>query len=284
MQADLTPEATNIKADKPEANAPPSPPPSTDDLEVELEPGRKLKLAELKKEYSRRREHERAASMKFDEAAALRKQVQAALQTINTDPEGALQKLGIDPVQFAQQTLAKRMQREQMTPEQREFEERKAQFEARERAVQEREEQIQNHQRAEYVRQWEQHYQRSFENAAKAKGLPATPRVLARMAEIADSYISNDRDDVLFEDIADQVRDELQEENGHFLGELDGKTLLSILPKNVVEQVRQALVAQVRQPAAPVAQREQSAPRSAQPRGYISMEEARSAIAKRIGG
>lgn len=282
--ADLSPETGKIQADKSEANASQSPPPSPfgDDTEVELAPGQKLKLAELKKEYARRREHERAASMKFDEAAALRKQVQSALSLINTDPEEALRRFGLDPVQVAQQTLAKRMQREQMSPEQREFEERKAAFEAREKELQEREGKIQEHQRAEYVRQWEQHYQRSFEKAAQSRGLPASPRVLARMAEIADSYIANDRDDVLFDDIADQVKDELQEENGHFLGQLDGKALLSVLPKNVIEQIRKELVAQVRQPQAqPQQQRAEPQPR--QQRGFISMDEARAAVAKRAG-
>ena len=260
-----------------------SPPTSTDDPEYEIG-GEKIRLSKLRSEHERRKEHHRAASQKFDEAAALRKQVSGALEMIQRDPEEALRRFGIDPEEFATKTLTRRLQQEQMTPEQREQMTRQQQFAEREAQLSAREKAIEQKQQAEIVGQWEQRFQASFSNAAKQVGLPQSARVLARMADIADSYLANDRDDVTFTEIAEQVRDELAEENGHFLKELDGRSLLSVLPPEVVKALRQELAAQVK----PVQQQVQSQPQTerASPRqqgGFISMEQARANIAKKVG-
>lgn len=282
-QAETSPEKTsNVTADKALGDLSHSLPTSPDDPEFDIG-GEKIRLSKLRSEHERRKEHHRAASQKFDEAAALRKQVSGALEMIQRDPEEALRRFGIDPEQFATKTLTKRMQQEQMTPEQREQMTRQAQLADREAQIAERERAIEQRHQAEVVGQWEQRFQVSFANAAKQVGLPQSARVLARMADIADSYLANDRDDVTFTEIAEQVRDELAEENGHFLKELDGKSLLSVLPPDVVKALRQELAAQVRPVQQPVPQQQTERASPRQKGGFISMEQARANIAKKVG-
>lgn len=279
------PESTNVTAPDQGAESEPSPSSKSlgDDPEYDIG-GEKVKLSALRDSYSRRRELVKGANQKFEEAAAMRKQVQAVVGMLSSNTEEALRRAGIDPFEWAQQQVAKRFKHEQMSPEERANQEREASLQQREQMLREREEQIQKQVEAETVNRWQQRFEQSFETALEQVGLPKSKRALARMADIAESYLQAGADDVLFTDIAQQVRDEMAEENVSLLGDLPDEAVLSVLPKSVIEKIRKRLLAQVQQPAAKPQQPQQAAPaRRATGQKFLTPDQVRAAVAKKIG-
>lgn len=87
------------------------------------------------------KDYERGIQGKFQEAAETKKQAKAMLDFAKSDPKGFFQKLGMDPYEFAEATLAEKIEMLSMSPEQREAMEAKReleQYKSREREVQER--------------------------------------------------------------------------------------------------------------------------------------------------
>lgn len=289
-QADLSPETVNVTAGESQT-AEPSAPPSSKSAKAEEDPvieidGERIKLSELREGHKRRRELVKGSNQKFEEAAALRKQVSGVLNLLRSNTKDALAQAGIDPRQFAQQLLADELQAQQMTPQERQAKEYQMQLEAREQAIAEREKQIQEQARAESVTRWEKQFERSFEGALEAVGLPKTKRALGRMADLAESYLAAGADDVLFSDIAQQVKDELAEENTGWLSDLSEDAIMGILPPAVIDKIRKKLLAKVADPAPrpqPQQPERSAAPRQAKSQYPLSMEQARAAAMRRMG-
>lgn len=281
------PETTNVNADK----APPgsaAPPSSKVDDDPEIDLGDlKLKRSELKarlKNEERARELVKGANKKFEEAASTRKQVEAVLASLTSNTEAALRAAGIDPDEWAQNFVASRMQRAQMTPEQLAQARREEELAQRERWVKEQQQKLEEQHQAEVVNRWQQRFEDSFSQALEQVGLPASGRALARMADLAESYLKAGADDVLFTDIAQQVKDELREETTGWVTSLKGKDLLESLTPEVVEEIRKELLARVQSPAPKPAQTpERAAPRSAAKPKFLTPDQVRAKIAKKIG-
>jgi hypothetical protein len=185
--APVTPPAA--KANAPAAKAPDAPAGEPPKVEPKPEPRRyKVKIddeevevdeQELQRGYS----HSRAANKRMQEAAKARKEADELIARAKADPWETLKGAGLDPDALAMERVYKLMEAEKMTPEQRAIAERDAkikEFETREATAKEQAAKAQADVEMAAARE---QLNREIPEAAKAHGLPPTPRVGRMMLE-----------------------------------------------------------------------------------------------------
>lgn len=168
-----------------------------------------------------------AADSKFQEAAGLKKQMQAFVQLMQQDPIQALQKLGHDPDKIAEMHMQKRIEEMQKSPEQKaqeklqkELEELKAE---KERLQKEKFDAEQKRVQDQYARQLDE----EITSGLKSSELPKSPYVVKRIAELMMLGLSKNKNisvqDVL--PIAEkQIKGEIQQ-------------MFAAMPEEVIEKV-----------------------------------------------
>lgn len=190
------------------------------------------------------RQIELAARKRMSEVAQRVREIEAMEKALLEDPLSVLEKKGADK-RLAEQ-IRERMQMEQMSPEQRAFHEAQQKIAQYEREKQQAAEKQQQEAFEAGKRQFIAEVNRTFVPAAQAVGLPASPRVVARMAEVARDMADEQDFDATPEMIADEVKQELLAEHRTLYGSMEGDALLETLGKDTVEKVRKALIAKVK--------------------------------------
>lgn len=236
----------------------------------------KLKVNGAEREYSeqevlRRAQHFESAEQKYQEAAQTRKQVEAFVEALRTDPMKVLANpdLGINFRELAETYLAKEFQKEMMSPEQIELEELRA-FKAEQERVRQEAEQHSavTAQQAEFQRiqkHYTEDYDRKIREGLDKSGLPRNPQTLKRVAELMYNAVKKGYDlDV--NTAVDMVRESYQSDVSQLFGGLDGEKLLGVLGEDIAKKIRmydlQRLKAKMQPPPAP----EPTPTGSAQPR------------------
>ncbi len=161
----------------------------------------KVRRSKVKDIISKRRDFDRAAHQKFEEAAKLRRENEtrdsdyAKLEArAKKGDKNAIwelaQKLGLDPDEMAENRLTAALERSRMTPEQLEMEEVRAENQRlkdesesfKKTAREQYQEQLTNH--------WVQQFDKMIGPAMTSVKLPKTPHSVARMAAIIEGFIS----------------------------------------------------------------------------------------------
>ena len=236
-----------------------------DDYEVEtIIDGEPVKMTV--KELRNVKQKEVASNKRFQQAAETEKKVRAFLERGKEVPEELLSKLGIDPEEFAEALLRKRIEEAQMSPEQRQANEEKRRFE-------------------EEKKQWESTVQQRVQHeidqgitdAFKTTGLPKSPFLVARIAAMVNESIklsqkNPDHAPLSFPEAAVKVKEWFVEGTRQTLKSLPLEERLKVLGDDVVEELMQYRLTRLGKAKAPSAEvpATAQAPSSKQPKKVLS--------------
>ncbi len=161
----------------------------------------KVKRSKVKDIITKRRDFDRAAHQRFEEAAKMRRENEtrdsdyAKLEArAKKGDKGAIwelaQKLGLDPDELAENRLASALERSRMTPEQLEMEEIRAENKRLKEANEQTEAQQKQDYQEQLTGQWVQQFDRLIGPAMSSVKLPKTPHSVARMAAVIEQFIA----------------------------------------------------------------------------------------------
>lgn len=196
---------------------------------------------------------ERGYQAKYQEIAQMRKEYpQQVMQAFKNNPKEFMSRMGIDPVEFAEATLAEKIEMMGLSPEQLELRELKKYREETEKEKAERQKKEQEEKEsAEYNQHYEK-FQKDFVESWKKTGLTADPYFGQLMAATMLSY-SKQGKDLTPDEAAVIVKDRWTEQARGILSTLDVEQLKSILGDELLKKVREYEIAKVtgKAPGAP---------------------------------
>jgi hypothetical protein len=252
--APVTETAAPATGDAPAATPTPAAPPQTYKVKVngkELQVSREEILSALEAELGPDRALEpyaikKAAMQKFDEAARMRKQIEAAAEELK-DPKRALALLkrihGPEKARrIFEEDYAAWLQEQATPPEERARKERETQLERRERELKEQEEALRTKELNEKTAQARAKYAKDITSALESAKMPKAPHVVAMVAgKLLDAGRSGITLSVA-EAVAD-VREELSQLVRGLHTDLDGEGLVGLLGEDALKKIRQREVA-----------------------------------------
>lgn len=267
-------------------------PAQSDDPEFDIG-GEKLKRSEYKRLRdldAKRKEYDRAASLRFEEAskkekaaAAREAQAQSLVAELSKDTKAKLRAAGIDPVKFAEETLAEALSEESLTPEQKRLRELEAKEAKRaEEAEAERQKQLANEDERN-VSSITDNIANDFLNVLKPRNLPTDDlqelvgRMAYRVEALIDAGVPVD-----LEAIAEEVTDRFYAAPKQRFAGLTDDQLLERYPEEA-ERFRKALLAKAQHQQKPPSKAPASAGKPAASKRGLSLAELQERIDKRIG-
>lgn len=212
----------------------------------------KVKKSEAAKALAKRRELDRGAFAKFEEAKKIRDEVTAEREALKKDPWSVLKKHGIDPDKAAYERLQRLVQEQEMPPEQRQLMEERAKIEQERAEIEKwRSEQETQKQQAE-LQAFEQETMKQIVPALEKSGLPKHPFSLALMNQHAMGQLRAGAENPDWEIAAEQAKDFSEEFARSWLASLvsNPKALVEKFPE-VAKAIREHDLASVRKAPAP---------------------------------
>lgn len=177
-----------------------------------------------------------AAYKKMSEAAQLRKEAEAAIHMLKSNPREALSRLGIDPEEFAEMTLAEKIKVASMSDEQRKL----AEYEARLKKYEEQEMQAEEEKKTQAEREEEARHAAEFDKeiteAFKKSGLPKKPFYVTQIAHVLNQAAVQGID-LQPDHAADIVRTRVESEIKDIAQALDIEKLRAILGKDLIRKI-----------------------------------------------
>jgi hypothetical protein len=209
--------------------------------EVELEEPEVIRKAQLAE----------GAEQKFREAAEMRKQAQQFVEALRTNPMAVLThpELGINFRELAEQYLGTELQKELMSPEQRELEElrsfKRQQEEAAQAQAQQQQTTAQRKAEMEAVQRAQAQYDRDITEVLQKSQLPKSPYTVKRVAEVLMSALEKGYElDV--PTAVDMVRERYVQDIQAMVGGLDGESLIKMLGDGVLGKLRKYDLARIK--------------------------------------
>jgi hypothetical protein len=179
----------------------------------------------------------RAAKKRMAEAQMSKRQAYELAQMLEKDPAALLRKMGDKGYDYAEQLLLEKIQREMMTPEQREYQELKARLEKYERAEKEAMEKAEAEKQRVLEERYAQEFQQTIIGALEKSGLPRTPETAKRMAYLLQKNMDLGLD-LSAEELAEEARKEAQGYVSALSKESDAEKLIRLLGPEVVKKLR----------------------------------------------
>jgi hypothetical protein len=161
--------------------AKPAAKPVEEDPEIEFDKDFKLKKSEAANALRKRKELDRAAFAKFEEAAKIRKQLESLRES---DPEEFFKLRGIDPLEYAIQKLQREVALKEATPEQRALMEAQAKIQALEAERQQFQTQREQQEDAAVREQFVAKLDKELPAAVQKFGLPTDPVIFRSVAGV----------------------------------------------------------------------------------------------------
>lgn len=244
-------------------------------------------------EVIRRAQLASGADEKFREASDLRKQATQLVEALRANPLDVLGKLGVDVREFTESYLAKELQREMLSPEQRELQElrewRQQQQAQHEASQKEQMTRAQQQEMAKLQQRAAQEYDTKITEVLSQSNVPKTAYTVKRVAELLMGALQKGYDlDV--NTAVDMVREGYTTDLQSMVGGLDGEPLVKFLGPELLKKLRKHDLAQLKakmQPAQAAVPQENS-PIGGQSRGepqqkMLRQEEWKEMIRKKAG-
>lgn len=258
--------------------------------------GRELELDEP--EVIRRAQLASAADEKFREAAELRKQTEQFWETFLKDPKSVLLhpelRDRINFRQLAEEFLGSELQKEMMTPEQRELEDlrqwKKQQDEVAETTKREQMTRAQQEEMTKLQHRAAAEYDKKITDVLAQSNLPKTAYTVKRVAELLHGALTKGYDlDV--QTAVDMVRDGYMSDLQSLVGGLEGESLVKVLGDDIIKRLRKfdltRIKAQLEESATPtpqpVAASAAAAPQRNEQGQFLRPDEWKEAIRKKAG-
>ena len=179
----------------------------------------------------------RAAQKRFQEVAAERKILDAAVRNTKKDPAGTLKKLGVDPQEFAQKYMEDLIREQDMTEE----EKRIAQAERR---IAELESEKKAQEAAVLKKQQDEQYaasmaemSRQITGALKTSGLPQTNATQKRMAQYMSMNLQNGIE-LPMASIVELVREDYEQDLKEVFGGASAEQILKLVGEETANKIR----------------------------------------------
>jgi len=270
----------------PKVDAQPKAPETVDDPELDF--GEiKLKKSEAAKRLKQQDEIVKGANKKFQEAAELRKQSAEAFELkelIGKDTVVALKKSGVTQeqlIRMAESVLADAIAEAQLSPEEREFRDTKAENERLRKEKEDRELSAKQQAEAAEVQRAEQWFDRAFADVIQRKGLDADAETYNALATKTEMYWGQGID-VSLDDIADEVSQEQDAKWAKRLQSWDGEQLTKRLGGRV-EDVRKMFLAKAVESPPQAPRRDVESKQRNQKRKPLTEYELKQLVKQRIG-
>lgn len=193
-------------------------------------------------EYLRRNlQMSKVASKRMNEAALTRKQAEQFFLALQQDPMRVLNDpkiMGEEKFRaIAEQYLAKKLQEQMMSPEER----KKIEMEERLRSYEEQEKKTKEALEAKQIQQLEEHYadqyQKTIMSALQSSSLPKNPFTVKRMAELMQKNIQHGLE-LEPQHLAQLVREDYQRELAQLIGGADADQIISMFGEDVSNKIR----------------------------------------------
>lgn len=206
----------------------------------------------------------KASDKRFAEANQARKQAEEFVRLLKTDPTKVLShpSIGHDVKKLAEDYLLQEMEKEMMTPEQKqlqEYQQKLAAYEAQEKKARE---QYENQQKEAIRQRYQEDYNKQIVDALESSGLPKTEHTVKRMIH----YMANALEkgyELTANDVVGLVRNDYIEDTKSLYSGLDGDALIKILGDGVAKKLRKHELNQFKkQGKQPPVQNQSSSPRS----------------------
>lgn len=186
----------------------------------------------------------RKSSQKAWQAAAEKdKQLKAIFERIKKDPEAGIEALlahpamgGLDFDKIATDRLAKRIEREQMSPEQRELADARAELARRREADQAVEREREEAAAAELRETYRQQVETEISDAVKASDLPHTRFVVKKVVHYLTEGLKRGYK-LSAADVLPLVRNDMVEEQRDLFKNLDGEALEKMLGEDIADKL-----------------------------------------------
>ena len=226
-----------------------------DDEEIEVDED------ELKRGYQRAR----AANKRFEEAAAMRKQIEGLVGLIKKDPKSVLERFGVNPRDWAESYLKGELEGELM----KQADPRAYELTEKERQLQQREEQLKQWEQERKKEAFErkkmeaaQRYSKKFVEALEIAKLPKSPFTVKRLAEYQAKAHAAGYDPTA-QELAELVKEDASKEFRAMFGEADPESLISLFGEELAAKIRQHDLAKLKgtpQPAVAAPQKSEKKP------------------------
>lgn len=212
-----------------------TPPEPVRTLKLKVE-GKELELPES--EVIALAQQGKSAAQRFQEAARLRKETEAVVNFIKSNPKEAMKHLGIDPRKFSEEVLMEAIQLEAMTPEQKRLHEAETKLKQIEAEKKRQAEAARQKEIADLTERHRQNYEKMFIDALSAEALPKTAYTVKRMAEL--TIVAQKKGiNVDSRQIAKLVREDYQNEIKALYQNSDPETLRQLLGEDALKKLRQ---------------------------------------------
>lgn len=205
-----------------------------------------------------------AASKRFEEAAAIRKQAEMVAELMKNNTAEAMKRLGIDPRKFSEEFLVEALKREAESPEQKNVRETREKLAAYEKAEADRAvaQKRQAEEAAKLAKQQEMHkkeseiiakYDAMFVSALEKTGLPKNAQTVHRMATLMKVNLNNARatgtTPYSAEQLAEVVKQDYDTEFTSRTSSLEGEQLIEALEKmspGILKKLTKAQIAMLK--------------------------------------
>lgn len=176
----------------------------------------------------------KAAEKRINQAKS---EKQKAMEILKAFEDGTLFKKHPKGREFAEQLLVEQLEQEMLSPEQRELKELKAFKEAREREELDRQKALEQAEMQAQESKVAKQFQETIIQALDKSGLPKTPDMAKRMAYIMKKNLDLGLS-LTPEDLAAEVKSELNGLLKALIGESDGEKLVSMFGDDVAKKIR----------------------------------------------
>lgn len=193
---------------------------------------KKLQLAAV----SQKRMQEKA---EFEKLAKSREsEMESFLNNLKDESvlESVLAQLGHDPSKLAENILMKEIEKAQLSPEQRELQELKAEMERIKQAEESARKEAELAQQRALEDKYAQDFDRDLNAAIDKFGLPSTPHIIREMSNLMRIALQNGLD-ASFEEVGQLVKEQNDLHVREVLKGLDAETLMGILQDNQLNDI-----------------------------------------------
>ena len=188
----------------------------------------------------------KAAQKRFQEVSQEKKRIEEAVKNFQKDPAAALEALGVNAHQFAEQFMINKLEEQNMTPEEREARAMKQKLAAYEDQEKQRKELAEVEKRKQLQAAKLKEYTEKITQALETSGLPKSDATQRRMAEYMLMNTQNNMD-LPMESIVEMVREDYLADLKDMFANASGDQVLNTLGKDLADKIRKADLAQLKQ-------------------------------------
>ena len=187
----------------------------------------------------------KAAQKRFQEVSQEKKRIEEAVKNFQKDPAAALEALGVNAHQFAEQFMINKLEEQNMTPEEREARDMKQKLANYEAMEAQRKEQAEVEKKKQQQAAKLKEYTEKITQALETSGLPKSDATQRRMAEYMLMNTQNNMD-LPMESIVEMVREDYLADLKDMFANASGDQVLNTLGKDLADKIRKADLAQLK--------------------------------------